>query len=113
MFSTDDDPVEPKLNHSPLIIPPNAKRRKMDDDSDCAYSSEDMDSMNVDESTPEEDDQETEESDPEEEEDSGPQSDVPMTLPRLRYSGISNVRTIKDGKLPIVQSLWYSSIEPS
>jgi hypothetical protein len=28
----------------------------------------------------------------------GPQSGVPQLLPRLRYTGISNIRTIKDGE---------------
>jgi len=99
MFSTDDDPAETGSKHSPHIIPPNAKRRKTDDTSENSGSSDQTEAMHVDEPAPggeESEEQGTDEGESEEEQESGPQSTVPIILPKLRYSGISNVRTIKD-----------------
>jgi hypothetical protein len=45
----------------------------------------------------EEIEEDNEDEDGDSEEESSPQSNVPLILPKLRYSGISNVRTIKDG----------------
>ena len=40
-------------------------------------------------------------SDDEEEEDPGPFPDVPTVMPRRRFAGAKNIRTVKDGELSL------------
>lgn len=107
-FDTDGEIVETGSSHgSSPIVPPNAKRRKVED----CVPTDDLNHMDVDDASTsassevspglEQDDAEIEEEQEEEEEDLGPESHVPLILPKLRYRGVSNVRTIKDGMSPL------------
>lgn len=117
LFSTLDDPAEAsaKTRTPSPILSPNSKQQKtgdgsspteLDDHTNGSTTSTadgrllEDDDARMDESG---DAEEREEEEDEEDEDEAKYSDIPLVLPRRSFKGMSNLRTIKDGALLLVE----------